>query len=271
MQTAAFPYRQWLQTTAAQAERTASQASAAAEAFTVARAGSVPPPVVAANRAQLLQLIATNLLGQNTPAIAATEAEYTAMWAQDAAAMNTYSVASQATVSGLPTFTPAAQTADPITLGGIFQQLIDSSLISLPIEIVALFTSFFGPFLGSSLIAGEMVAEHTSYIPQVIPPIVEGVRIPPVPTAPVAAARGVGGSVGKLSVPPSWAQPRPAESGKPPAVRVNPGPQRYQAAIPAVPFMPITTAGKSSQGRVREDPEYGPVSKVMPPRHPAGG
>jgi PPE-repeat protein len=32
-------------------------------------------------------LVATNFLGQNTPAIAATEAQYAEMWAQDAAVM----------------------------------------------------------------------------------------------------------------------------------------------------------------------------------------
>lgn len=31
--------------------------------------------------------VATNILGQNTPAIAATETQYAEMWAQDAAAM----------------------------------------------------------------------------------------------------------------------------------------------------------------------------------------
>ena len=36
-------------------------------------AATVPPPVIAANRALLAMLIATNFLGQNTPAIAATE------------------------------------------------------------------------------------------------------------------------------------------------------------------------------------------------------
>ena len=34
-------------------------------------AATVPPPVIAANRAQLMTLIATNFLGQNTAAIAA--------------------------------------------------------------------------------------------------------------------------------------------------------------------------------------------------------
>ncbi len=51
---------------------------------------TVPPPLIAANRAQLMALIATNFLGQNTPAIAATEAQYTEMWVQDAIAMYGY-------------------------------------------------------------------------------------------------------------------------------------------------------------------------------------
>ena len=44
------------------------------------------PSPVAANRAQLAALTASNLLGQNAPAIASTEAAYMEMWAQDAAA-----------------------------------------------------------------------------------------------------------------------------------------------------------------------------------------
>ena len=48
----------------------------------------------AANRAQLMSLIAINILGQNTPAIAATEADYGEMWAQDATAMYGYAGAS---------------------------------------------------------------------------------------------------------------------------------------------------------------------------------
>ncbi len=41
-----------------------------------------------------MTLIATNLLGHNTPAIAATEAQYVEMWAQDVAAMFGYAASS---------------------------------------------------------------------------------------------------------------------------------------------------------------------------------
>src|SRR5690625_5173694 len=63
----------WLKATGAQAELTATQAKAAAAAYEAAFAMTVPPPVIAANRAQLMTLVATNLLGQNAPAIAANE------------------------------------------------------------------------------------------------------------------------------------------------------------------------------------------------------
>ena len=81
---AAAPYTTWLSSTAAQAEQTAAQAQAAAAAYEAAFAASIPPPVIAANRATLALLVATNLLGQNTPAIAANEATYAEFWAQDA-------------------------------------------------------------------------------------------------------------------------------------------------------------------------------------------
>ena len=68
---------------------------------------TVPPPLIAANRVQLMTLIATNLFGQNTPAIMATEAEYSEMWAQDATAMYSYA-ANSAAASAFKVFTLAA-------------------------------------------------------------------------------------------------------------------------------------------------------------------
>ena len=85
------------------------QARAAAAAFEQAFAMTVPPPVIAANRTQLMALIATNFFGQNTAAIAATEAQYAEMWAQDATAMYGYSSASAAAA----TLTPFAPPTRP--------------------------------------------------------------------------------------------------------------------------------------------------------------
>jgi PPE-repeat protein len=108
MVAAAAPYVAWMRTTASQAEQTAIQAKAAAAAYEVTFAAMVPPPVIAANRALLQALVATNLFGQNTPAIAATETLYAEMWAQDATAMYGYAGTS-ASASTLPPFTPAPQ------------------------------------------------------------------------------------------------------------------------------------------------------------------
>ena len=93
MVAAITPYLEWLSTTATQAEQAGTQANAAAAAYEAAFAATVSPGVVAANRALLSNLLATNLFGQNTAAIAATEAQYAQMWAQDAAAMNGYASA----------------------------------------------------------------------------------------------------------------------------------------------------------------------------------
>jgi PPE-repeat protein len=110
MAAAAAPYLGWLSTTATQAEQAGTQANAAAAAYESAFAATVPPAVIAANRAQLSSLLATNVFGQNTPAIAATEAQYTEMWAQDAAAMNGYASASSAATQLTPLSAPQSTT-----------------------------------------------------------------------------------------------------------------------------------------------------------------
>lgn len=90
MAAAVAPYVAWISVTAGQAEQAGAQAKIAAGVYETAFAATVPPPVIEANRALLMSLVATNIFGQNTPAIAATEAHYAEMWAQDAAAMYGY-------------------------------------------------------------------------------------------------------------------------------------------------------------------------------------
>ncbi|VBA56132.1 PPE family protein [Mycobacterium attenuatum] len=111
MAAAAAPYVAWLSATAIQAEHTASQARVAAAAYETAFTMTVPPPTVAGNRILLMTLVNTNFFGQNTPAIATTEAEYAEMWAQDAAAMYGYA-GSSATATVLRPFHPPPATTD---------------------------------------------------------------------------------------------------------------------------------------------------------------
>jgi PPE family/PE-PPE domain len=96
MREAAAPYVAWLSEAATQAERAAAQARVTVGAFEAAFAATVHPAVVAANRAQLVSLAASNMFGQNASAIAAVEAEYEHMWDQDVAAMVGYHAAASA-------------------------------------------------------------------------------------------------------------------------------------------------------------------------------
>src|SRR6185437_1597743 len=118
MAAATTPYVEWLATTAGQAAQTSAQAQFAAAAYEGAFASTVPPAVIAANRALLAALVATNFLGQNTPAIMATEAHYMEMWFQDGLTMDTYAAASQQAVV-LPQQTPAPAASD----GGLASDL----------------------------------------------------------------------------------------------------------------------------------------------------
>jgi PPE-repeat protein len=117
MAAAAAPYVEWMITAAAQAEQTATQAKAAAAAYEAAFAMTVPPGVIAANRTLLMTLIATNIFGQNTAAIAAAETDYAEMWAQDAAAMYGYA-GSSAAASTLTPFSPPPPTTNPAGVAG---------------------------------------------------------------------------------------------------------------------------------------------------------
>ena len=111
MATAFGPYAAWMAGLAGRAAETAGQARLAAEVYEAAFVMTVPPPAVFGNRTQLATLIATNFLGQNAAAIAANEAEYAEMWAQDAAAMYAYAAGS-AEAASLTGYTDAPQITD---------------------------------------------------------------------------------------------------------------------------------------------------------------
>ncbi|MBV8787817.1 MAG: PPE family protein, partial [Mycobacterium sp.] len=69
MAAAAAPFIAWITATAGLVEAMGMQVAAATAAYEAAFAMTVPPPVIAANRALYYFLIATNFFGQNTPAI----------------------------------------------------------------------------------------------------------------------------------------------------------------------------------------------------------
>jgi PPE-repeat protein len=126
MTEAATPYIDWLDATAAQAEHAAIQAKAVASAHETALAAMVPPPAIDANRAQRTSLAKANCLGQTSPAIADTEAEYEQMWVQDANAMYAYAGAS-ADASTMTPFTSPPTIAGPANPGAAVTWAVKSA------------------------------------------------------------------------------------------------------------------------------------------------
>lgn len=270
----------WLQNTAAVADHTAGQANAAAAAYEEAFAATVNPALIAYNRAELLTLSATNILGQNTPAIMANEAEYSDMWLQDAAAMMSYSATSQqATTLGQFTSTPAA-TGTPVpattsTTTGIVQQLL--SQISLdPIS----------ETLNGAMVSAAFLAAFIQGVPAMMAvsnggggfnPATAVPKLPTIDISPMAEPQGVvpavprikggtagmgsAGRIGQLSVPTSWASTS-VTAQAPEVARFTP----YGEGQPGSPMvgMPMGGAGKASSEERRQQPRYGQRVQVLP-------
>ncbi len=119
MAAAAAPYAGWLAAAAARAAGASAQAKAVASAFEAARAATVHPMLVAANRNAFVQLVLSNLFGQNAPAIAAAEAMYEQMWAADVAAMVGYH--GGASAAAAPVLT-SPELATPVLVSPVFNQ-----------------------------------------------------------------------------------------------------------------------------------------------------
>jgi PPE-repeat protein len=110
MLSTAAQYTGTLSAAATQAQTAAAQAQVVAGEFESALAATVHPVVVAANRNQFVQLVFSNLFGQNAPAIAAAEAAYEEMWAQDVSAMVGYHGGVSAAAAQLSSWVSAVQT-----------------------------------------------------------------------------------------------------------------------------------------------------------------
>jgi PPE-repeat protein len=107
------PYVTWMKTTATQAEQAATQLDAASAAFETAFASVVPPPLIAQNRALLLQALQSNVFGQYTNVIAQLESQYGQMWAQDSSTLYNYAAQSSNATKVTPfTAAPEVSTQD---------------------------------------------------------------------------------------------------------------------------------------------------------------
>jgi PPE-repeat protein len=289
MRSAGTRFASWLMATATMAETTAAQARGAAGAFEAAYAATVPPEMVFVNRSLLATLVATNLLGQNTPAIGATEALYAEMWAQDTSAMTTYQASSQAAATLDPPADPPAatnplssiiSTLDPnYTPGaGPLQNLAGFFTSPLGLAIASAGYINFDPAADAaswlSLLALGNVANSSHGSTEVIvPPPAPAPAPAPAPTplpatrplAPTASA-GSANNLGRLSVPPSWPAPeRP---------RVTPLPLEHQGkqrpipvGLPVIPAVPVMGAARAKRPGYSDPDEmhYGrPVGPVVP-------
>jgi PPE-repeat protein len=244
---ATAPHVAWLGQTAAALEAAGAQAYASAAAYEAAFTAIVPPPAVAANRTTLAALVATNILGINTPAIAANEAMYAEMWVQDAVTMYTYSAASAA-AAALQPLTPATSTANPAaataaTAAATVQPFGQQLFLSLPQGVQNLLNSadgLFGTlfnfnfvqqigvtaawFVGNTIptvasyahtIAAAEAAAPAAAASQVVP--VGGGALPAGTLVGSSGMLGAGASgsmgsastVGKLSVPGTWSGATP--------------------------------------------------------------
>ena len=228
MAAAATPHTAWLAGTAAQCAQTAAQLRAAAGAYQAAFAATVPPAVVAANRAELAALVATNFVGQNTAAIAAAEARYGQMWAQDAAAMYGYAAAS-ATAARLPSLTPP--TSPPTAAGQPptpAQSLLPGILPESAVGYLGLITPYTST-IGTVNLATRLASQPgTQAMHDTVDRIAGAVGVqglwPSEPvaggttlagaTGPASAGLGRAATAGSLSVPQAWTAAAP-----PPAIR----------------------------------------------------
>jgi PPE-repeat protein len=130
MLTTAARYAGFLTTAATQAQTAAAQAQAVASEFESALAAMVHPAVVSANRNELVQLVVSNLFGQNAPAIAATESDYEQMWAQDVAAMVGYHGGVSAAAAQLSTRAAALPNLSAQISGAVANSPVGSVLSS---------------------------------------------------------------------------------------------------------------------------------------------
>lgn len=277
MRSAAQSYINWLTTTAAQAQQSAMATQSAATAYQTAHATVVPPSVVIANRTQLAILQAANILGQLTALIAANEAAYEQMWAQDTAAMTNYSAQSTAAISTLPAFTAPRTATNPadaptpsnvdLSTSGWIGQLILSTVSSGPYEL---------PTSVLAVMSGLWAVSSVAAVPDVLNRISNNIGVPtvvapPIPTTPkvaVSASTGGAAPIGKLSVPPTWAHTtQPVE--KIPANIPAPG-RPGVMPLPLPMPMPLGAGQRNGERRTKPDPEYGFAPKVVQ-RTPAGG
>lgn len=136
MVSAATPMSAWMGAAGAHASAAAATVQGAMAGYSAAVVSTIPHPVVVQNRLREAALVASNILGQNTPAIAEAEAEYGEFWTQNASAMMGYLATTTAAVEALSMpMAPLTDMTDPVGaasgLGGLVSEGIGSGVQAL--------------------------------------------------------------------------------------------------------------------------------------------
>lgn len=278
------PYLLWLRDTAQQAQQMATSAESAAVAFTAVRSAVVTPAQVAANRTRLTQLLATNLFGHNTAAIAQTENQYQTMWANNSSAMTRYQAASNQATGQLSKFNSPLSITDPA--GGEQQgaavanaSLLDASstgniLDQLGVTPFDPNAGWFGyaSTWGNQFISSGFPINLLSYLAQnTSAQALQGVgsdiglglsegegalaasvsrlagAVSAAPGAAPTAAMGVGVSLGKLTAPPAVVGLLPATQ-TPVQLASSVSPLTADAGLTGMPLMPMMAPATNSAG-----------------------
>jgi len=116
----ATPYVAALEALAGWVQQSAASAAAIEQAYAITKAAMIPVPICTTNRTSQAGLVATNIIGQNTPAIIGLDTEYFGhFWTNNASLMGSYEAFVTPIIAGLGTPPPPAPlTSNPAGLAG---------------------------------------------------------------------------------------------------------------------------------------------------------
>lgn len=249
MISAATPMSAWMSAAGAHAAAAAATVQGAMAGYSTAVASTIPHPVVIENRLREAALVASNILGQNTPAIAEAEAEYGEFWTQNASAMMGYLATTTAAVDALSVpMTPLTDMTDPLGaasgLSGLVSEGIGSGVQALGSGASAGgqgISSAVGSTLGVAVSSGATAAESAS----------SGVQALGASSGTGQGSAGTGTGTGLLGA--SSAAMTPSSSGTPSSTATS---------TPGAPSAPGQAQGQSGQPPLGDSGQGGLLNQV---------